>query len=99
MGKKKPEEMAKQKGIFVEGSIKNGVTEEDAETLRGLIRRGVIGGGVLNTDDCQATYEDLLAKGVEFVSPPGEKFYGIEAILKDPSGTWFSVTQPFPVKH
>jgi DNA polymerase-3 subunit alpha len=37
MGKKKPEEMAKQKGIFVEGSLKNGVTQEDAERIFGLL--------------------------------------------------------------
>ena len=33
MGKKKPEEMAKQKAIFVEGSEKNGYTKEDAERV------------------------------------------------------------------
>jgi DNA polymerase-3 subunit alpha len=37
MGKKKPEEMAKQKGIFVEGSLKNDVTQEDAETIFALL--------------------------------------------------------------
>ncbi|MBX3226925.1 MAG: DNA polymerase III subunit alpha [Labilithrix sp.] len=37
MGKKKPEEMAKQKGIFVEGSLNNGVTEEDADRIFGLL--------------------------------------------------------------
>src|SRR6185369_7216957 len=37
MGKKKPEEMAKQKGIFVEGSLQNGVTEEDADRIFGLL--------------------------------------------------------------
>ena len=37
MGKKKPEEMAKQKSIFVEGSLKNGVTQEDAERIFGLL--------------------------------------------------------------
>jgi DNA polymerase-3 subunit alpha len=37
MGKKKPEEMAKQKGIFVEGSLKNGVLEEDADRIFGLL--------------------------------------------------------------
>jgi hypothetical protein len=31
---------------------------------------------------------------VEFTSPPHEKFYGIEAIMKDPFGNWFSLTQP-----
>jgi catechol 2,3-dioxygenase-like lactoylglutathione lyase family enzyme len=32
--------------------------------------------------------------GVEFLSPPKEQFYGVEAILKDNSGNWFSVTEP-----
>ncbi len=37
MGKKKPEEMAKQKSIFVEGSLKKGVTQEDADRIFGLL--------------------------------------------------------------
>jgi hypothetical protein len=31
---------------------------------------------------------------VEFVAPPEDKFYGVEALLKDNSGNWFSMTQP-----
>ncbi len=37
MGKKKPEEMAKQKSIFVEGALKKGVTQEDADHIFGLL--------------------------------------------------------------
>jgi len=37
MGKKKPEEMAKQKTIFLEGSKNNNVDEKDAETIFGLL--------------------------------------------------------------
>ncbi len=37
MGKKKPEEMAKQKSIFVEGATAKGVTQEDAERIFGLL--------------------------------------------------------------
>ncbi len=37
MGKKKPEEMAKQKAIFVEGALAQGVAREDAETIFGLL--------------------------------------------------------------
>ena len=33
MGKKKPEEMAKQKATFVSGSVKNGHSSEDAERV------------------------------------------------------------------
>jgi DNA polymerase-3 subunit alpha len=37
MGKKKPEEMAKQKSIFVEGAKRKGVDEADAERIFGLL--------------------------------------------------------------
>ena len=37
MGKKKAEEMAKQKSTFVDGSIKNGVKVEDAERIFALL--------------------------------------------------------------
>ena len=58
-----------------------------------LLRAGAMGTGVFETDDCRATYEELKAKGVEFLSPPTDRFYGIEAILKDNSGNWFSMCQ------
>ncbi len=37
MGKKKPEEMAKQKSLFIDGSKANGVDEADAERIFGLL--------------------------------------------------------------
>ncbi|HXM70704.1 MAG TPA: DNA polymerase III subunit alpha, partial [Thermoanaerobaculia bacterium] len=37
MGKKKPEEMAKQKSIFVEGALRSGASKEDAERIFGLL--------------------------------------------------------------
>jgi len=39
MGKKKPEEMAKQRSIFVEGSINNGVAEETAGYIFDLMEK------------------------------------------------------------
>src|SRR3954471_13949065 len=39
---------------------------EDAETVRALVAKGALGGGVFHTDDCRATYEALSAKGVTF---------------------------------
>jgi catechol 2,3-dioxygenase-like lactoylglutathione lyase family enzyme len=70
-----------------------GMDAETAGHLRAILEKGGFGGGVLEVDDCRATYEDLKSKGVEFVSPPNETFYGIEAIMKDNSGNWFSMTQ------
>jgi catechol 2,3-dioxygenase-like lactoylglutathione lyase family enzyme len=68
--------------------------EETADQLRALLAKGVMGAGVFNTDDCQATYDDLTSKGVTFVAPPATRFYGVEAIFKDNSGNWFSLMQP-----
>jgi catechol 2,3-dioxygenase-like lactoylglutathione lyase family enzyme len=68
--------------------------QETSDQLRALIRKGKLGAGVFQTPDCRKTYEELKAKGVEFSQPPAERFYGIEAIVKDNSGNWFSMTQP-----
>lgn len=48
----------------------------------------------LNVDDCRATYEDLKAKGVEFVQPPEERPYGVEALMRDNSGNWMVLVEP-----
>jgi catechol 2,3-dioxygenase-like lactoylglutathione lyase family enzyme len=65
-----------------------------AEMLRTVIAKGALGAGVFDTADCRKTYEELKEKGVEFLSPPTEQFYGVEAIFKDPFGNWFSLGQP-----
>jgi len=68
--------------------------EATATQLRAIIEKGVLGAGAFHTDDCQATYEELKSRGVEFISEPAERPYGIEAVFKDNSGNWFSLTQP-----
>lgn len=70
------------------------IQPEVAGALRQLLTAGHLGGCVLQTADCRKTYEELTAKGVEFLSPPKEQFYGVEAVLKDNSGNWFSMTEP-----
>ncbi len=67
--------------------------EATAEQLKGLVAKGAMGTGVFATDDCRATYEELRAKGVEFLSAPEAQPYGVEAVFKDNSGNWFSLTQ------
>lgn len=68
-------------------------SEEDAESLRGLVAKGAMAGGVIETDDCRRDFEDLKAKGVTFLQEPAERPYGVEALLRDDSGNWFSLTQ------
>ncbi|WAS95340.1 VOC family protein [Nannocystis punicea] len=67
--------------------------EATVASFRGLIEKGSFGAGVFATADCKRTYEELKARGVEFAGPPKEQFYGIEAMFKDDSGNWFSLTQ------
>jgi catechol 2,3-dioxygenase-like lactoylglutathione lyase family enzyme len=67
--------------------------KETAEQMRELVRRGTFGFGVFDCDDIYATYEELKAKGVVFSKAPKEEFYGVEALFKDDSGNWFSLTQ------
>lgn len=62
-------------------------------TLIGLQKKGKLGAGVFEVDDCKRTYEELKAKGVQIDSPPAERPYGIEMIIRDDSGNWFSVVE------
>ena len=68
--------------------------EETSNQLRSIMAKGVLGAGVFNTDDCRSTYAELKARGVEFAQEPTERPYGIEAVFRDNSGNWFSLTQP-----
>ena len=67
--------------------------EESAEQLKALVAKGALGPGAFETDNCRATYAELSARGVSFLSEPAERFYGIEATFRDNSGNWFSMTQ------
>jgi catechol 2,3-dioxygenase-like lactoylglutathione lyase family enzyme len=67
--------------------------EETVKLMHELRKRGAFGGGVFQTDDCRKTYEELKSRGVEFTSEPAEKPYGIEALFRDDSGNWFSLTE------
>ncbi|MCW2949384.1 MAG: glyoxalase [Thermoleophilia bacterium] len=63
------------------------------QSVRELMGKGFLGGVFLTTTDCQATYEALSARGVEFVDKPTKQPYGIDAGFRDPSGNQFRITQ------
>ena len=77
-----------------EGSNVQKIQPQDVETISGLMKKGAFGAGVFQTADCRKTYEEMKAQGVEFLSPPKDQFYGVEAVFRDPFGNWFSMTQP-----
>jgi catechol 2,3-dioxygenase-like lactoylglutathione lyase family enzyme len=73
------------------------VDEESVEEVRALVAKGACGTTILTTDDCRADYARLAAAGVEFTQEPTERFYGIDAALRDPFGNQVRMTQPAPV--
>jgi uncharacterized glyoxalase superfamily protein PhnB len=67
--------------------------EEVANQVRSLMATGFAGTVFLTTEDCQASYEELKARGVEFTEEPEERPYGIDSGFRDPSGNSFRLTQ------
>jgi len=69
-----------------------------SDDLIAAMRRAQDEGGLpgvgVHVDDCRATYEDLKAKGVEFLQEPEERPYGVEALMRDNSGNWMVLVEP-----
>lgn len=68
-----------------------------SDDLIGAMQRAQSEGGLpglgLAVDDCQATYEELSAKGVEFIQKPEQRPYGVEALMRDNSGNWMVLVE------
>ena len=67
--------------------------EQTAAQVRELTRKGFAGTLFLTTSDCQAAYRELSGRGVEFLGPPEQQPFGIDAAFRDPSGNYVHVTQ------
>jgi catechol 2,3-dioxygenase-like lactoylglutathione lyase family enzyme len=71
------------------------IDDESAAQIRDLMAKGFAGTVFLTTDDCKQAYDELRARGVEFVEPPEARPYGIDAGFRDPSGNSFRLTQVY----
>jgi predicted enzyme related to lactoylglutathione lyase len=67
--------------------------ETTQQQVRDLMSKGFAGTVFLTTEDCRASYEELKARGVEFVEEPEERPYGIDSSFRDPSGNHIRLTQ------
>lgn len=61
--------------------------------IANLMGKGFAGTLFLTTEDCQASYEELSSRGVEFTEKPEERPYGIDCGFRDPSGNSVRLTQ------
>ena len=68
--------------------------DDMAGAIRRSLANGTMGGFGLRTDDCRKTHDELVAKGVEFVQPPADRPYGVEAVMRDNSGNWLVLVEP-----
>ncbi|MBA3808730.1 MAG: VOC family protein [Solirubrobacterales bacterium] len=66
---------------------------DTAEQVRGLMAKGYAGTIFLTTEDCQASFEELKARGVEFTEEPEDRPYGIDSAFRDPSGNSIRMAQ------
>jgi predicted enzyme related to lactoylglutathione lyase len=67
--------------------------DEGGRQMAELVAKGVGGTLFLTTDDCQASYDELSARGVVFNDPPTPQPYGIDTSFRDPSGNNVRLTQ------
>ena len=67
--------------------------EERWKLANDAMSKGVATAVFFTTEDVQADYEALKARGVEFTEPPEERPYGIDCGFRDPSGNHFRLSQ------
>ena len=73
------------------------IDPQTQQEINTLMAKGLAGTVFLETDDCEASYEELSAKGVEFTETPERRPYGIDAGFRDPSGNSLRLTQRLPM--
>jgi predicted enzyme related to lactoylglutathione lyase len=66
---------------------------DSSTALAELVAKGAGGTLFLETDDCQASYDDLSGRGITFNDPPTAQAYGIDTSFRDPSGNNIRLTQ------
>jgi uncharacterized glyoxalase superfamily protein PhnB len=67
--------------------------EQTQAEVTNLMAKGFAGTVFLTTEDAQASYEELKARGVEFTEAPEQRPYGIDAGFRDPSGNSIRLTE------
>lgn len=86
-----PDQPTFQLGLFVPGAP--ALDAETAQAMRALVAKGAMPPLVMTVTDCRASYETLLAAGVEFTQEPIERYGTVDAGFRDPSGNGWKMIQ------
>lgn len=86
-----PEQPSFQLGLFVPGPPM--LDAQSAQTLRAMVAKGAMPPLVFVVDDCRTTYNEMRAKGVEFMQEPIDRFGTVDAGFRDPSGNGWKMIQ------
>ncbi len=86
-----PEQPSFQLGLFVPGPPM--LDAQSAQTLRAMVAKGAMPPLVFVVNDCRASYNDMRARGVEFMQEPIDRFGTVDAGFRDPSGNGWKMIQ------
>ena len=86
-----PDQPSFELGLFLPGPPT--VDEVTAQALREAVAKGAMPPLVMVVDDVKATVAAMKARGVEFTQEPVERFGGVDAGFRDPSGNGWKLTQ------
>ena len=73
------------------------IDDQTADEIRALTAKGFASTVFLTTDDCNAAYDELKSRGVEFTETPEERPYGVDCGFRDPSGNSVRLTEIRPM--
>ncbi|TSD90136.1 VOC family protein [Mycobacterium sp. KBS0706] len=86
-----PDQPSFQLGLFSPQSPT--VDAATVQALREIVAKGAMPPLVLVVDDCRAAHDRMLARGVEFTQEPMERYGGVDASFRDPSGNGWKLVQ------
>ncbi|MFE9682884.1 VOC family protein [Streptomyces sp. NPDC006285] len=66
----------------------------DRQAVAELLAKGLLRGVIFTTEDCDATYERLLAADADILQEPMDQPYGVrDCAVRDPAGNLLRFTQ------
>ncbi|WP_395674200.1 VOC family protein [Inquilinus sp.] len=86
-----PDQPSFQLGLFSPQSPT--VDAATVQALQEIVAKGAMPPLVLVVDDCRAAHDRMTARGVEFTQEPLERYGGVDASFRDPSGNGWKLVQ------